>query len=318
MTDVIRRADDVRIVALTTDRLAAAAALMANEHCDFHHAQMTGFADEAMCRRALSGLLSDGFDGFAALVDGQLAGVMCVTALPPVGFAPAHGFALRVGDDDPTSIVVAMLAAATPRLLDAGVVRLTIDHIPAEATSRALHDAGFGGGGVFAARATTPLPLPVAPVRVRIGTSLDLDSITELSHVELQHRYQPPICALEPERPYAMTREIHSEKIDAGETHLIASMNGRDVGLLTIERDSPAPRLCPEGAHIGPTATHPDARGLGVGKALVAAALDEARARGLPFLSVDFDSANPLSRPFWLGLDFTPTGYRVRRVIRLA
>jgi hypothetical protein len=50
----------------------------------------------------------------------------------------------------------------------------------------------------------------------------------------------------------------------------------------------------------------------------VAAALDEARARGLPFLSVDFDSTNPLSRPFWLGLDFTPTGYRVRRVIRLA
>jgi hypothetical protein len=32
-------------------------------------------------------------------------------------------------------------------------------------------------------------------------------------------------------------------------------------------------------------------------------------------VSVDFDSSNPLSRPFWRGLGFEPTGYRVRRTI---
>ena len=318
LIDVIRRADDVRVVSLATDRLPAAAALMANEHGGSDHAVVTGFEDEDVCRRALSGLLADGFAGFAALVEGELAGVMCVRAVPPVAFVPAHGLAIRVGDDDPSSIVVAMLAEATPGLLDAGVVRLTIDLIAAEAPSLALLDAGFGRGGVFATRATTPLAIHDTSVRVRIGTNLDLESIAELSHIEFQHRFEPPVHALEAERSVSQTREIHAAILEGGGTHLIASMSGRDVGLLTIERHSPAPRLCPGGAHIGPTATRPDVRGHGVGHALVAAALDEARVAGHRYISVDFDSANRLSRPFWLGLDFTPTGYRLRRVIRLA
>jgi GNAT superfamily N-acetyltransferase len=315
---VIRRAGDVRVVSLATDRLPAAAALMANEHGGSNHAVVTGFGDEDVCRSVLSELLADGFDGFAALVDGELAGVMCVRAVPPFAFVPAHGLAIRVGDEDPTSLVVAMLAAATSRLLDAGATRLTIDHIAAEAPGLALHDAGFGRSSVFATRATTPLAIYDSPVRIRIGTHLDLESIAELSHIEFQHRFEPPVHALERKRSTAQTREIHAAILEGGGIHLIASMSGQDVGLLTIEHDSPAPRLCPEGAHIGPTATRPDARGHGVGHALVAAALDEAGAAGHRYLSVDFDSANPLSRSFWLGLDFIPTGYRLHRVIRLA
>lgn len=307
----------MRVVTLTADRLAAAAELMANEHGRADDARVTGFADEAVCRRALSELLSDGFDGFVALVDGELVGVMCVRTVPPVAFVPAHGLALRPGDDDPTSIVVALLAAATPGALDAGAARVTIDHIAAGATGGALHDAGFGGGSVFAARATTALPVDATSVRIRTGTHVDLDSIAELSHIEFMDRYRPPVHALLPERSHLQTRELHEALLDDGGIHLIAAVDGRDVGLLTIEHRSPAPRLCPDGAHIGSTATRPDARGRGVGTALVAVALDEARAAGHRFLSVDFDSTNPLSRPFWLGLGFTPTGHRVRRVIRL-
>lgn len=307
----------MRIVSLTAARLTGAAGLMAEEHSRWDHASVTGFQDEDACRAGLTALLDDGFAGFAALVDGELAGVMCVRAFPPVAFVPAHGLAIRVGDDDPTSIVVAMLAAATPALLDAGVTRLTIDHIAAEAPSLALHDAGFGRGGVFATRATTPLALHGSSVRVRVGTKRDLESIAELSHIELQHRYEPPAHALAPERSLSETRDIHAAILEEGGTHLIASIDGRDVGLLTVEHHSPAPRLCPEGAHIGPTATHPAVRSSGVGHALVAAALDAARAAGHRRLSVDFVPANRLSRPFWLRLGFTPTGYRLRRVIRL-
>jgi hypothetical protein len=35
-------------------------------------------------------------------------------------------------------------------------------------------------------------------------------------------------------------------------------------------------------------------------------------------ISVDFEPSNPLSRPFWLGLGFQPTGYRLRRTIDTA
>jgi hypothetical protein len=34
-------------------------------------------------------------------------------------------------------------------------------------------------------------------------------------------------------------------------------------------------------------------------------------------VSVDFMPANPLSRPFWLGAGFTPTGYGVARTIQI-
>jgi hypothetical protein len=39
--------------------------------------------------------------------------------------------------------------------------------------------------------------------------------------------------------------------------------------------------------------------------------------RGFHSVSVDFMPANPLSRPFWLGAGFTPTGYGVARTIQI-
>jgi GNAT superfamily N-acetyltransferase len=56
-------------------------------------------------------------------------------------------------------------------------------------------------------------------------------------------------------------------------------------------------------------------RGQGIRYALVQRVLDWAHVNGHETVSVDFDSSNPLSRPFWLGLGFEATGYRVRRMI---
>jgi hypothetical protein len=44
---------------------------------------------------------------------------------------------------------------------------------------------------------------------------------------------------------------------------------------------------------------------------LLAAAYDH----GHQWISVDFDTANPLSRPFWLKAGFRPAGYGVLRII---
>jgi GNAT superfamily N-acetyltransferase len=67
--------------------------------------------------------------------------------------------------------------------------------------------------------------------------------------------------------------------------------------------------------YIGPTVTLPGARGKGVGRALVDAALTWAYDHGYRWVSVDFDTANPLSRPFWLNAGFRPAGYGVLRLI---
>ncbi len=97
-------------------------------------------------------------------------------------------------------------------------------------------------------------------------------------------------------RPLADLVAEHLALHENGAVHLVATVDGRDVGLLTVELASPVPRLCPDRQpYIGPTATLPEARGRGVGRALVDAALTWAYVQGYQWISVDFDTANPLS-----------------------
>ncbi len=271
--------------------------------------------DAAMCGVGLSELVSDGFSGFVACRDERTVGVMCGRTFGGVGFVPAHGLAVAPDAVDPTRVVAELFAALAPVLVADGAFRVTLDHLDHEGAAAALFDLGFGRGGVFAVRGTSPIDVEPA-VEVRIGTADDLDSIAALGHVEFLHRSMPPMYALEPTRTFADTRSEHERLLDEGAIHLLAGRDGHDVGLLTIERISPAPRLCAAGTpYIGPTATMPDERRTGVGRSLVSAALLWSRERGHESISVDFDSRNPLSRPFWLGNGFRATGSRVRRVL---
>ena len=209
-----------------------------------------------------------------------------------------------------------LFAELAPVLISDGAVRVTVDHVDRESVATALFDLGFGRGGVFAVRGIDPMGDEPATAEIRVGTTHDLDSIAALSHVEYLYRSAPPMYALDQTRSLAETRAAHGQLLDDGAIHLLAFRDGRDVGLLTIEQTSPAPRLCAANApYIGPTATDPEARGSGVGRALVNAALEWARQHGRETISVDFDSRNLLSRPFWYGNGFRPTGYRLRRVL---
>ena len=74
---------------------------------------------------------------------------------------------------------------------------------------------------------------------------------------------------------------------------LVATENGRAVAVMAVTvRENPV-----------------------VGRALVDAALTWAYDHGYQWISVDFDTANPLSRPFWLNAGFRPAGYGLFRVI---
>ena len=151
---------------------------------------------------------------------------------------------------------------------------------------------------------------------MRIAGAGDLETIARLALVELQHRSAPPMFEPRQDRPLANLVAEHRALREAGAVHLLATLDGHDVGLLTIELTSPVPRLCPDGQpYIGPTAALPAARGKGVGHALVDTALTWAHDHGYQWISVDFDTANPLSRPFWLHAGFRPAGYGVLRLI---
>ena len=267
------------------------------------------------CRVALEQLLADGYAGFVAYDDGDCVGVMCGRTADAVGFVPAHGLALGLDLGDSTSIVVRLFAELAPLLVRGGALRFTIDHIDLDPVGAALSNVGFGRGSVFASQPARPTDAG-SDVEVRLGTSDDLDAIAELSQLELTHRSTPPIFAHPVVRTLTEARAEHQQLLEAGAVHFLARRENRDVGLVTVELTSPAPRLCPDAQpYIGATAVDPSVRSRGIGRALVGAALEWAHTRGYETVSVDFDSPNPLSRPFWLGMGFQPSGYRLRRSI---
>ena len=308
---------------LEATAVAEVANLVAREHAvarGHRPGLPAAYTESLRCQDALTGLVS-GSCAFVARELGVCVGVMCGRVVDGVGFIPADGLAVDPVAPDPTATVVGLCAELVPALLAEGARRITIDHVDLAPLGVALSNLGFGRGGVFATQPVRPAPVtPTATdIDIRIGTPDDLDAIAALSHIEFSQRSAPPSYAAPQPRSLKDTREHHRRLLDNGAVHLLARRQHDDVGLLTIELTSPAPRLCPHGQpYIGPTATDPSVRGQGIGHALAHAAGEWAHRTGYHTISVDFEPSNPLSRPFWLGLGFQPTGYRLRRTIDTA
>jgi GNAT superfamily N-acetyltransferase len=307
--------------------IGPAAELVAADHAaarEAHPSLPEAFLDPGACAAALRRLLDDGHHGLVAVERGRALGLLTGIAHRTHGRLPADGVAVAPDLADPTTVLARLYAALAPRLLAAGALRHYLDHPAMPRLDAALANLGFGRHNVYA---TQPAALRPAErsgagggagghVRVRVAGEDDLDAVARLALVELRFRATPPIYGRPDDRTAEALAATHAALRDAGATHLLADLDGRAAGLLTIEPTSPAPRLCVDGEpYIGPTATDPDARGTGVGRALVDAALAWAHDHGHRWVSVDFDPPNPLSRPFWLGNGFRPVGYCVVRTI---
>jgi GNAT superfamily N-acetyltransferase len=228
---------------------------------------------------------------------------------------PAEGFAVDPDLADPTGVLAAVFGGLAAPLIADGVLRYYLLHTALPHLDQALSNLGFGRNGAYGIQPAAPRRRSSA-VAVRAARPEHLQTVARLALVELQYRSAPPMFAPRQDRPLADLVAEHRALHEGGAVHLLASLDGHDVGLLTIELTSPVPRLCPDGQpYIGPTATLPGARGKGVGHALVDAALTCAYDHGYQSVSVDFDTANPLSRPFWLNNGFHPAGYGVLRFI---
>lgn len=87
-----------------------------------------------------------------------------------------------------------------------------------------------------------------------------------------------PACAAIRRRVFIeeqnVPEELELDDLDATAVHLLASRDGRPVGTARLLIDG-------ETAKIGRVALLPEARGTGAGAALMRAALDELRARGI-------------------------------------
>ena len=278
------------------------------------------FDSAEVCAAALERLSASGHHGLVATEDGRAVAVMtaAVRESPHVGrYArlPADGFAVDPDLADPTGVLAVVFGDLAAPLIAGGVRRYALLHAALPRLPEALSNLGFGRYGAYGIQPAAPRRRSSA-VAVRAAGVEDLETVARLALVEIQYRSAPPMFAPRQDRPLADLAAQHRALHDNGAVHLLAALDGRDVGLLTVELTSPAPRLCPDGQpYIGPTATLSAARGQGVGHALVDAALTWAYDHGYQWISVDFDTANPLSRPFWLNAGFHPAGYDVLRLI---
>jgi GNAT superfamily N-acetyltransferase len=278
------------------------------------------FEDPDVCAAALQRLCDSGHHGLVVTDDGRTVAVIAAAARenPAAGRSAlllAEGFAVDPDLADPTGVLAAAFADLAAPLIAGGVRRFYLLHTALPGLSEALGNLGFGRRGAYGIQPAVPRRGSSA-VAVRIAGAGDLETIARLALVELQHRSAPPQFAPRQDRPVADLIAEHRALLEAGAVHLLATIDGQDVGLLTIELTSPVPRLCPDGQpFIGPTATLPAARGKGVGHALVDTTLTWAYDHGYQWVSVDFDTANVLSRPFWLHAGFRLAGYGVLRLI---
>ena len=313
-----------------------AAALVAREQAAARQVRPElpdGFGDAGVCEATLRHLCGRGHHGLVVTSNGRDVAVMTVTVretptISRYARLPAEGCAVEPDLDDPTGVLAAAFADLASPLVADGVRRYYLLHPALPRLSEALSNLGFGRNGAYGVQAAASRRRPSA-VAVRVAGPEDLDTVARLALVELQHRSAAPMFGPAQGRPVAELAAEHRTLRDNGAVHLLAALGGTghaahggaalggtDVGLLTIELTSPVPRLCPDGQpYIGPTATVPAARGQGVGHALADAALTWAHDHGYPWVSVDFETSNPLSRPFWLNAGFRPTGYGLFRLI---
>jgi GNAT superfamily N-acetyltransferase len=300
-----------------------AGALVAREHAAARQMRPElppGFEGAGVCAAALQRLCDSGHRGLVATDNGRAGAGMSATARqhPAVGrYArlPAEGFAVDPDLADPTGVLAAVFAGLASPLIADGVLRFYLVHAALPLQAEALSNLGFGRSSAYGVQPAAARRRCSA-VAVRMAGAQDLDTVARLVLAEIQHRSAAPMFAPPQARPLADLAAEHLALREGGAVHLLATLDGRDAGLLTIELTSPVPRLCPDGQpYIGPTVTLPGARGRGVGHALLDTALTWAYDHGYQWISVDFDTANPLSRPFWLNAGFHPTGYGLLRLI---
>jgi GNAT superfamily N-acetyltransferase len=181
-----------------------------------------------------------------------------------------EGFAVDPDLTDPTGVPAAAFADLAAPLIAGGVRRFYLLHTALPRLSEALSNLGFGRRSAYGVQPAAPRR-GFSAVAVRIAEAGDLETIARLVLVEIQHRSAPPMFAPARTGPWPTWSPSTAPCARAARSIF-----------------SPA--------SAGPTATLPGARGQGVGHALVDTALTWAHDPGYQWVSVDFDTANPLSR----------------------
>lgn len=286
------------------------------------------FGDDDACGELL-GSIARFANGYAAEVDGRLVGFLFGMPNMPAPtstsarFGPergsmmfAHGHAVAP-EVAPGPVYNALFGAFAEDSIRDGIFDHFV-HVPAggRELEEAWVDLGFGRANAVGARDTSPLAIPPATREIRRATLADLDAVCSIGDAGDAYHSGPPIFT-----PYAgkETAEAGREGMraslaDENQAIFLRSVHGQPAGILRIEPPKGSPLFVPDNAcYIGDTAVLAEARGTGLGAALLEAALAWARSQDFAAVTLHYQTANPLSSAFWTGHGFQPVMYHMRR-----
>lgn len=294
------------------------------------------YAEVTECEATLLAHLAEArYDGVVAERGGRLAGFLlghrrhvpidsfeAQYAPPMEASMPASGHGVIPGEDV-EAVYTAMYAHLGERWVDAGYFEHRIGMPLADAATReAWFNLGFGSLYTFCVRESTPLPIPTrgldATVEVLRATPAERAEVLRFQDESARFHRAAPIFWPYMERQASAAIEAFTAGSLADESNgiFLARRDGIAVALhlMLAQADWGSKFTQPEGSvYLYEGITAPEARGSGVGTALLARTLDWAREAGHPYVTLHYATPNPSGGPFWRGHGFVPVEVTLQR-----
>jgi GNAT superfamily N-acetyltransferase len=303
----------VEIVPFADEHVEGAAALLAESHAA-HRVAEPLLPDRSDLAAQIEAEREDA-TGAVALEDGAVAGYLLgrrrENFMGPHLWSHVAGQAAR----DP-ELVRDLYAVAAQRWVDEGLTRHFV-FVPSHDSE--LIDAWFrlcfGASAVLAIRETAPETYD-ADVTIRHGTR---DNYPEAARLELEMsrsmQPSPSFSGIELPTTEELLRKEWLESDDEEIELFVAERNGRIVGHQLLYRRPPDLRVPDDNIDLAQASTEPEARGMGVGRALTAHVLRWAYENGHPTMTTDWRTTNLLASRFWPKRGFRPVFLRLYRSI---
>ncbi len=295
------------------------------------------FAEPAACAELLFRHLAEPrCDGVVAERGGRLAGFLLghrrhvamesfeAQYSPPMEASmPVSGHDVAPGEDV-EAVYAAMYAHLGERWVDAGYFEHRIGMpLGTPATVEAWFHLGFGSLYTFCARESTPPPAPArrldATIEVQRATPTERAEVLRFQEESARFHRAAPIFWPHMERQAAAAIESFTAGALADESNgiFLARRDGVAVALHLMVAQTEgwgSTFTQPEGSiYLYEGITSPEARGSGVGTALLAHTLDWAREAGHPYVTLHYATPNPSGGPFWRGHGFVPVEVTLQR-----
>jgi GNAT superfamily N-acetyltransferase len=210
-----------------------------------------------------------------------------------------------------------LYAAAAQRWVEEGYTRHEV-FVPSH--DAALVDAwfrlSFGASAVLALRETEPEEPFDAGVTIRPGTQDDFDEAARLELAMGEAMLPAPsFSSVQLQTHEEVAAEWHADGESDEYELFVAELGGRTVGHILLYRRPADLRVPANSIDLAQASTEPEARGLGVGRALTAHVIRWAHENAYPVMTTDWRMTNLWASRFWPRRGFRPTFLRLYRSI---